>query len=100
MNDTKTITLKNAIPIIIGSMLVSAGAAIWGTIAVANTIPFRVDAMEQNIVDIKADIKNQAELFMPLDLSTERWKNNDIQHENITKQLDRIENALTVHSKN
>lgn len=100
MNDTKTITLKNAIPIIIGSMLVSAGAAIWGTLAVANTIPFRVDAMEQNIVDIKADIKNQAELFMPLDLSTERWKNNDIQHENITKQLDRIENALTVHSKN
>ena len=82
-----TITLNKAIIIVATSILVSAGGAIWGTLAIANTIPFRVNAMEQQIGEMRQN-------FMPLDLSTEKWKNNDIQHSSIERKLDAIESKV------
>ena len=35
-------------------------------------------------------LENLSEKFMPLDLSIEKWKNNDSQHQLITNQLDLI----------
>jgi hypothetical protein len=73
-----------AIIIVFSAMLASAGAAAWGTLAVANTIPFRVTAMEKQITEIEQN-------FMPMDLSLEKWGNNDEEHTMIVNKLNIIE---------
>jgi hypothetical protein len=73
-----------AVIIMVSAMLASAGAAMWGTLAVANTIPFRVTAMEKQITEIE-------QKFMPMDLSLEKWNNNDKEHTMITNKLNTIE---------
>jgi hypothetical protein len=86
-----TITLNKAIIIVATSILVSAGGAIWATLAVANTIPFRVSAIENQLVEIRKTVDENNDKFMPLDLSQEKWKNNEATHLTIEKKLDAIE---------
>ena len=81
------IDVWKAIVIVFTAMLASAGGGLWGALAIANTIPFRVDAMEKSIEEMKTN-------FMPIDLSTEKWKNNDKQHEEIIRRLDVIQTTL------
>ena len=79
-----TISIWKAILVVVTAVLGSAGASIWGTLAVANTIPFRVSAIETEIIDIKKD-------FMPYTLSIEKWTTNEKEHVAIGKKLDVIE---------
>jgi len=72
----------------------TAGASVWGTLALANTIPFRVEAIETEIDSIKQTMENDSAKFMPLDLSQEKWKNNDYQHGEIIRRLDVIQTTL------
>jgi hypothetical protein len=76
-----------AITILVGAVLASAGSAVWATLAVANTIPLRVVALEAEVTKIESQ-------FMPLQLSTEKWKNNDYQHAEIIRRLDAIQTTL------
>jgi len=76
-----------AIVVMVTAILGSAGASIWGTLAIANTIPFRVTAMEKQITEIQQN-------FMPSDLSLEKWKNNDAEHLVIIKKLDILEEKI------
>lgn len=76
-----------AISILVGAVLASAGASIWGTLRVANTIPFRVDAIEKVVNDLPSK-------YMPLDLSTEKWKTNTIDHTRIENKLETIEKKI------
>ena len=92
-----TITLNKAIIIVATSILVSAGGAIWATLAVANTIPFRVSAIERSLTDIKTTIANEDKLYMPLDLETEKWSNNEKTLDEINKKIDYIIVKLDEH---
>ena len=89
-----TIDLWKAVAILFTAILGSAGAGVWGTLRVANTIPFRVNAVEQQIIEIKKTIEDTNDKFMPLDLSQEKWKNNDSQHSEIIRRLDVIQTTL------
>lgn len=82
-----TVNIKWAITILLTAVLGSAGAGIWGYLAIANTLPFRVDALEKDYAEIKKD-------YMPLDLSTEKWKKNDEDHATFAQSLIRIEGKL------
>ena len=86
-----TLSFQKAILILVTAILGSAGAAVWGTLVIANTIPFRVDALERDVISIKHTVEDNNTKFMPLDLSTEKWKNNDAAHVQLEKQLDSIE---------
>ncbi|MBU1110774.1 hypothetical protein KKB83_04100 [Patescibacteria group bacterium] len=89
------IDLWKALAIIFTAVLGSAGTAIWGTLAIANTIPFRVDALEKQIEEVKVVVESNNDKFMPLDLSIEKWKNNDKQHDEIIRRLDVIQTTLS-----
>lgn len=60
----------------------------------AVSLPGRVDAIEENITSIQTSIEKLKGSFMPLDMSTEKWKNNDKQHDEILKRLDLIQGVL------
>ena len=89
-----TLSLNKAFVIMASAIIASAGSAIWGTLAIANTIPFRVNAVEQEITDIKRVVDDNNVKFMPLDLSTEKWKNNDKEHNNIMDKLEVIDRKV------
>lgn len=55
-----TITLTKAVIIVATAILASAGTAVWGTLAVANTIPFRVSALENDISQLKPTLTDIA----------------------------------------
>ena len=84
---TIRIDLWKAVGVLVTAMLVSAGGGLYGALAVANTIPYRVSAVEEKIDDMSVK-------FMPLDLSQEKWKNNDRQHEEIIRRLEIIQTTL------
>lgn len=81
------ISLYKAIAIVITAILSSAGVSIWGTLRVANTIPFRVDAIEKVVDDLPTK-------YMPLDLSLEKWKNNDEYHKIVIQKLDSLDTKI------
>jgi hypothetical protein len=95
MNDkTIKISLWKALAIVFTAILGSAGASIWGTLAIANTIPFRVNAVEAEIKTIQQEMKDEKSIYMPLQLSEERWKTNESDHDKIEKKLDTIESIV------
>ena len=96
MNDQKIITIDlwKAVVIIFSAVLGSAGASIWGTLSFVNAAPFQIIAIEKDISGIKDAREKQDTMFMPLDLSTERWKNNESQHADIMKKLDSIQLSI------
>lgn len=79
--------LGKAIAILATAILGAAGASVWATLRVANTIPFRVDAVEAEVKNIKND-------FMPLNLSLEKWKNNDEYHKLVISRIDTVEKKV------
>lgn len=79
-----------AIVIIVTAMLGSAGTAFWTGISVASTIPFRVDAMEKEIVQLKEVDKNA----MPVTISLEKWKNQEAFNVRIDNKLTAIDSKL------
>ena len=79
-----TLSLNKALLIFSSAIIASVGGSVWATISIFNTVPFRVSAIEQQITEMRQN-------FMPLDLATEKWKNNDVQHSQIEKKLDSIE---------
>jgi hypothetical protein len=81
------ISLNKAIISVLGIIAISALGSVWATISLFNSVPFRVDAVENQIVEMRKS-------FMPLDLSMEKWKNNDKQHEEIIRRLDVIQTTL------
>lgn len=84
------ISVFKATGIVATAILASAGASIWGTLSVANTVPFRVEAIENNISKIQQQIDNETSLYMPRELADEKWANNSKDHTAIDKKLDQI----------
>ena len=84
---TITIDLWKAVGIMVVAMLGSAGAGLWGAMVNINSDHFAVVAITKDITEIKNN-------YMPVDLSMEKWKNNDRQHEEIIKRLDVIQTTL------
>jgi hypothetical protein len=88
-NEPKTITIDlwKAIVIVVTAMLASAGAGLWGAMVNINSDHFAVVAITKDIAEIKTN-------YMPVDLSMEKWKNNDSQHSEIIRRLDVIQTTL------
>ena len=84
---TITIDLWKAVIIVVTAMLGSAGAGLWGAMVNINSDHYAVVASIKDIAEMKVN-------FMPLDLSTEKWKNNDYQHSEIIRRLDVIQTTL------
>lgn len=78
------VSVQKALAILATAVLGSAGAAVWGTLAVANTIPFRVTAMERDITDIKTN-------YQPKDISNLKWDQNEKTLVVLEKKLDNID---------
>lgn len=89
-----TITLNKALLIVATAVLTSLGAGIWTAFNFVNSAPFRISAMEDKIEEIKIVVDDNNQKFMPLDLSTEKWKNNDKEHADMIKKLDAIDSKL------
>ena len=89
INEPKTITLSmwKAIIIVVTAMLASAGAGLWGAMVNISSDHYAVVAITKDIAEMKVS-------FMPLDLATEKWKNNDKQHDEIIRRLDVIQTTL------
>ena len=81
------ISVYKAISILVGAVLASAGASIWGTLRVANTIPFRVDALEKIVSQVPTKYES-------IELSDEKWKRNAADLARIEKKLDSIDEKL------
>lgn len=90
MNDKKELSIKALVVYFVFTFVGALGLGAFGMLSFINTAPFRISAMEMEIKEIKSDIKEQQSLYMPLDLSTEKWKNNEAQHVEIVKKLDNI----------
>lgn len=84
---TITIDLWKAVVIVVTAMLASAGAGLYGAMANINSDHFAVVAITKDIAEIKTN-------FMPVDLSTEKWKNNDETHRQIMTKLDNLTVAV------
>lgn len=78
------IGLYKAVGILATAVLGSAGVAVWGTITIANTIPFRVSAIEKDVMEIK-------EGYQTKEISNLKWATNDAAHIMLEKKLDVIE---------
>jgi hypothetical protein len=89
-----SLALWKAVVIVFVAVLGSAGASIWTTINVFNTVPFRVTAVETEILTVKQAIKDVSNTYMSLAVSNERWKVNDEQHKEIISKLDRLTTAV------
>lgn len=81
------ISVWKAAGILLTAMLGSAGVSFWGGLNIAASIPGRVSALEKEVVAFE-------KTYMPLDLASEKWKNNDKEHESIEKKLDVIEGKI------
>ena len=82
-----SLALWKAVMSVLGIISVSALGSIWATVSVFNTVPFRVAALEEEMVVVKIT-------FMPLDLSLEKWKNNDLQHAELMRKLDVLQASI------
>ena len=89
-----SIALWKAVAIVVSAMLGSAGVGLYGSLATINNDHFTVLAIDKEIASIKQDLVEIKVSFMPLDLATEKWKNNDKQHEEIIKKLDGIQLSI------
>jgi hypothetical protein len=83
------IGLNKAIAVVITAIVGSAIASIFGTLAVANTIPFRVDAIEK-IVEQLPDV------YMSKVMSDQKWKYQENFNDRIEKKIDRISEAMGI----
>jgi hypothetical protein len=81
------IDLWKAVLIVVTAMLGSAGAGLYGAMATLNSDHFAVVALVEDVKGIK-------ENYMPLNVSNEKWKNNDYQHGEIIRRLDVIQTTL------
>jgi hypothetical protein len=81
------VSVQKAVLILATAILGSAGAAIWGTLAVANTIPFRVDALEKDNIEIKANYQTKG-------ISDEKWLTNTKEHQAFSAELSYIRKAV------
>lgn len=81
------IALWKVVLSVLGIVAMSSLGTVWATVSVYNTVPFRVTAAEQQILDMKKS-------FMPLDLATEKWKNNDTQHADIIRRLETMQVSI------
>ena len=81
--DTLTIGIRKAVSVMALSVFSSVGAGIWVGFATVNSNHFKIIALEQTIKDMKDD-------YMPVNLLNEKWRNNDLQHEEMLKKLDYI----------
>jgi len=84
---TISLALWKAVLIVVTAMLASAGAGLYGAMATVNSDHYAVIAITKDIEQIK-------ENYMPVDLSLEKWKNNDLQHAEIIKKLDIIQQEI------
>ena len=91
---TITIDLWKAVVIVVTAMLASAGAGLWGAMVNISSDHYAVVAITKDISEMKDDLVAIKISFMPLDLSSEKWKNNDKQHEEIIRRLDVIQTTL------
>lgn len=80
------ISLNKAIVIILTSVLSSAGVSFWGGLRTANAIPFQIQAIEKEVELIKSERSK----LMPLDLSLEKWRQNDLRLDRIERKIDDI----------
>ena len=88
------IDLWKAIAIMGTAMLASAGAGLYGSLATINSDHFTIRALDNEISELKEELNGVNIKFMPLDLSSEKWKNNDYQHDEIIRRLDIIQTTL------
>ena len=84
---TISLALWKAVLIVVTAMLASAGAGLYGAMATVNSDHYAVIAITKDIEQIK-------ENYMPVNLSLEKWKNNDLQHAEIIKKLDIIQQEI------
>ena len=91
---TITLDLWKAIAIMGTAMLGSAGAGLYGSLATINSDHFTIRALDGEISNLKEQLNDVNLKFMPLDLASEKWKNNDKQHDEIIRRLDVIQTTL------
>lgn len=94
------VSVLKAATIVITAVLASAGASVWGTLSLVNTVPFRVEAIEIEIDKIQAQIDGSASIYMPRELSEEKWSTNTKDHQIIDKKLDQIITNQNILSNN
>jgi hypothetical protein len=82
-----SLALWKAVGIMVVAMLGSAGAGLWGAVATVNSDHYSVLAIQREISDLDSR-------YMPLNLSLEKWKNNDDKHNEIIKKLDSLTTAV------
>lgn len=85
---TISLALWKAVGILLFAVIGSAGAGLWGAVVTLNSDHYTVMALAKDVESIE---KN----YMPLDLSQEKWKNNDYQHAEIIRRLDVIQTTLS-----
>lgn len=85
------IDLNKAIIIFATAVLGSAGASFWGGLRLANAIPFQIQAIEREVDEMK-DYQSK---LMPLDLSLEKWKNQEKVNEQTLRKLDVLDQKVT-----
>lgn len=85
------IGLNKAILIFATAVLGSAGASFWGGLRLANAIPFQIQAIEKEV----DAMKNDHAKLMPLDLSLEKWKNQEKVNEQTLRKLDVLDQKVT-----
>ena len=88
------IALWKAVMSVLGIVAVSSLGSVWATVSVFNTVPFRVQAIETDVLTIKEELKAGKDIYMSLALSQEKWKNNDLQHAEIIKRLDLLQASI------
>ena len=84
---TISLALWKAVLIVVTAMLASAGAGLYGAMVSLNSDHYAVIAITKDLEQIK-------ENYMPINLSLEKWKNNDLQHAEIIKKLDIIQQEI------
>ena len=85
------IGVSKAVVIFATAVIGSAGSAFWAGLRIANAIPFQIQAIEKEVAEMKGD---HAKL-MPLDLSLEKWRNQERVNAEITKKLDILDDKVT-----
>lgn len=73
--------------IVAGAFLAGFGGSLFVRFNLSLSLPGRVDAIEKELTEVQTK-------FMPLDLSTEKWKTNESNHVTIEKKLDNIETKI------
>lgn len=73
--------------VVAGAFLAGFGGSLFVRFNLSLSVPGRVDALEEQVNEIQTK-------FMPLDLSSEKWKQNEQNHIEVSKKLDQIENKI------